>query len=148
MLDGTLPRNGEPVVLTLKATGVQTYACVEVAGAAGWSFVAPEATLADEHGKTVGRHGAGPVWTLENGSSVHGKAIGHKASPTREGVDWLLLEAVDPRGPGVLARVRYIRRIDTMGGKAPETGCDTEHYGARERVPYTATYVFYGAVGS
>jgi hypothetical protein len=46
---------------------------------------------------------------------------------------------------GMLATPAYIRRVDTKGGVAPSTGCDASHVSERTRVPYSATYQFFGA---
>jgi hypothetical protein len=42
---------------------------------------------------------------------------------------------------------RSIQRVDTVGGKAPDQGCGAESTGAKERVPYRATYYFYASAG-
>ena len=46
-------------------------------------------------------------------------------------------------GPGLLADVRSIQRLDTVGGTAPAQGCDRDNASREARVPYTATYYFY-----
>jgi hypothetical protein len=38
-----------------------------------------------------------------------------------------------------------VQRLDTVGGKAPATGCDAGHTGDVTGVDYTATYFFYEA---
>jgi hypothetical protein len=43
-----------------------------------------------------------------------------------------------------LVSVRHVQRVDTIGGVAPSTGCDSAHAGAKTRVGYSATYDFYG----
>lgn len=65
-------------------------------------------------------------------------------SPAEGGIPWLLLRAKSNEGAGALARVRYIQRVDTVGGIAPSRGCDASHLGARARVDYSANYDFYG----
>jgi hypothetical protein len=50
-------------VLTAHATGSQIYVCQPgKEGKATWTLMAPEATLQDTHGATIGRHYAGPTW--------------------------------------------------------------------------------------
>jgi len=44
-----------------------------------------------------------------------------------------------------LSAVAFVRRADTKGGVAPSTGCDAAHVAAQARVPYSATYQFFGA---
>jgi hypothetical protein len=55
-------------------------------------------------------------------------------------VPWLLLESVG--GTGRLGAVRFIQRTGTHGGNVPDGSCSQN---AMRRVPYTATYSFYGA---
>ncbi len=98
-----------------------------------------------ESGNTaVGSHGAGPVWTWKDGSSILGTVMQKVPAPDAGSIPWLLLSA-QPRSnaPGVLASVRWVRRFDTQGGVAPQTGCDAGHERALTRVPYSATYTFY-----
>ncbi len=91
----------------------------------------------------VGSHGAGPVWKLKDGSSVMGTMVAQEKSPLSGAVPWLLLQAKNPQGPGVLSGVTYIRRSDTKGGAA-QGDCDAAHLGTESRVHYSATYTFYG----
>ena len=37
-----------------------------------------------------------------------------------------------------------IQRLNTKGGKAPVSGCDSSHAGLEVRVAYSADYFFYG----
>jgi hypothetical protein len=50
---------------------------------------------------------------------------------------------VSHEGNGVLSRVTKIQRLNTKGGKAPASGCDSIHAGQEVRVPYSADYLFY-----
>lgn len=143
-IDPTATPAGAKAILTLTGVGVQIYACTSQATGPAWTFVAPQAKLLD--GKTeAGTHSAGPAWTLKDGSSVKGQVVGTKPSPDADAIPWLLLKAVETRGPGALAEVTYIRRSDTSGGKAHATGCDATHLGATDQVRYTAAYTFYVA---
>jgi hypothetical protein len=45
---------------------------------------------------------------------------------------------------GIFGSVASIQRLDTVGGMAPTGGCDEAHAGAITRVPYSATYAFFG----
>ena len=130
-------------LLSVKGEGVQIYSCQQTAGAAAWVLTGPEARLLDDAGKDVGQHGAGPVWSYKDGSSVRGEAVTKTASPEAGAVPWLVLRAVRPEGSGLLSQVTEIRRIETHGGAAPSSGCDAEHIGAMVRVKYTARYEFY-----
>ena len=137
------------VLTTAQARGVQIYVCTaNPANGAGataysWVFKGPEADLFDSAGKKIGRHYAGPTWESVDGSKVVGKVIDSVKSPGN--VPWLLLAAKSNTGSGVFGSVTYIERVLTEGGLAPSTGADAAHVGQEIRVPYTATYVFYGA---
>jgi len=143
--DPTTPPAGAKALLMLTGVGVQIYTCKDTPAGPAWAFVAPQAKLLDEHGVDAGTHGAGPVWTLKDGSSVKGQLLTNKPSPDAGSIPWLLLKAVETKGPGALAAVAYIRRSETEGGKARATGCDATHIGATDKVDYKATYTFYGA---
>ena len=129
----------ETVVATVHAEGAQVYDCK--AGADGklvWQFREPIATLLVE-GKTVGRHFAGPSWELADGSAVTGKVAGRAAGATPKDIPLLKLEATSHRGPGQLAGVTAILRLNTKGG-VTEGSCDAA--GTLLSVPYSADYTF------
>jgi hypothetical protein len=143
--DSTLPPVEAHLVHLTEGRGVQIYKCTGEGKEFNWVLQAPEAKLFDPSThKQVGTHGAGPVWTWEDGSSVTGKVLAKSPSPDSASIPWLLLSAT-PSGErvGILSRVRLVRRSDTHGGEAPGTGCDAQHVGQSLRVPYTATYSFY-----
>jgi hypothetical protein len=137
--------------LTLKAksVGVQIYTCradqsqPSGMGTYAWILKAPEATLFDERGMTIGKHYEGPTWELNDGSKVVGAAQTTLAPPSGDGIPWLLLKAVRNDGAGVLTPVRTIQRVETFGGKAPASGCDMSKVDSEVRIPYGATYYFY-----
>jgi hypothetical protein len=142
--DPTATPAGTKRLLQLTGVGVQIYNCREQPGGPAWFFVAPQAKLLD--GSTEkGSHSAGPTWALNDGSSVKGQLLATRPSPDPDAIPWLLLKAVENSGSGALTQVRYIRRSDTSGGKAPSTGCDVTHLGSTIQVPYKATYSFYTA---
>ena len=67
---------------------------------------------------------------------------------TAGAIPWLLLEADvvgdGPTGGALLAITRYIQRVHTVDGSAPETGCASPNdVTKRALVPYEADYVFY-----
>lgn len=139
---------GQEPGLVLAAVGVQIYECRAVAGMTGkyeWAFKAPEADLYDAQGNKVGRHYAGPTWELAAGGKVVGKLKAKADSPDDKGVSWLLLDAVEKSGPGVLGRTLSIQRVSTVGGQAPIEPADAAHAGQIRREDYTATYIFYVA---
>jgi hypothetical protein len=136
-------------VLLLKARGegVQIYECKIPADAAGqfkWVLMAPQADLINDKGEKIGKHYGGPTWESSDGSKVIGELQQHVDSPNPSAIQWLLLKAKSNEGTGIFKDVTYIQRLDTEGGKAPTTGCDSGHTGAEVRVHYSANYYFYG----
>jgi hypothetical protein len=135
--------DGNKLEMRFDAIGVQIYACAATSGSSyGWVFQAPQATLYNEGGQVAGTHYAGPTWAADDGSTVVGaKVAAYTADPSS--IPWLLLRAVSHSGDGRMTRVSYVQRLNTVGGKAPATGCDAAHVGGIARVDYTATYYFY-----
>jgi hypothetical protein len=130
---------GEVTVLAVHAVGAQVYECKAGAdGKSTWVFREPIATLMAD-GKTVGHHYAGPNWELGDSSAVTGKAVASVPGATPNDIPWLKLEAISPRGSGILTGVTTVQRINTSGGRL-EGACDTA--GAYRSVPYSADYVF------
>jgi Protein of unknown function (DUF3455) len=133
---------GASAVLEAQGDGVQIYTCTDMHDAFKWVLKAPDAKLLDKSGKRIGTHFAGPAWRLADGSQVEGKLIASKPAPDVHSVAWLLLGAKS--GTGRFANVRLIRRTETHGGVAPESGCrNLSDAGKTVRIPYTATYTFY-----
>ena len=130
------------LLTTLSATGVQVYECRAGSNGAApsWTFVAPEAVLFDESGQRAGDHGAGPYWALADGSRIVGSVRGRADAPRADAIPWLLLETRNTGVAGRLAAVHRVQRVQTEGGLAPATGCDTQRAGTRVRVPYRADY--------
>ena len=106
-----------------------------------WNFFAPEAALFNEEGKEIIHHFAGPSWQSRNGSLVVGALFAAPITPDRTAVPWLLLSGASHAGHGLLSKVTFIQRLDTVGGIAPAT--PPSQAGLEARVPYTATYVFF-----
>ena len=91
----------------------------------------------------VGRHFAGPTWEGQDGSAVVGAVLERADAPESGAIPWLLLEAKDHKGSGVFSTITHVQRLDTTGGVAPTSACDTVHAGEEVRQPYEATYAFY-----
>ncbi|WP_279635714.1 DUF3455 domain-containing protein [Paraburkholderia silvatlantica] len=51
------------------------------------------------------------------------------------------LETHSTGSQGMLASVRYVRRVRTVGGVKAAASCSTEHESGSS--PYIATYIFY-----
>lgn len=139
--------DGYRLTRKLAADGVQIYTCKAKADNSGyeWVFKAPEATLSDEVGTKVGTHGAGPFWEASDGSRVNGEVKARANSSDPNAIPWLLLTTKSTGKDGLFARTAYIQRLDTVGGKAPASGCDQPSLEREERVGYTANYYFYEA---
>jgi hypothetical protein len=147
--DALTPPSGMRKLFELSARGVQVYVCKEKSQAQNdkafaWAFEAPEAALYDEQGKEAGTHSKGPSWTLSDGSSVTGEVVAKEPSPKQGSIPWLLLQVISHKDAGKLDDATFIRRVDTNGGAEPERACDAAHEGDVARVPYTATYEFFG----
>ena len=135
---------GHELSLVLYATGVQVYECAQQdADAFAWKFKGPVADLTDRAGKPMGRHYGGPTWESQDGSKVVARVSARADAADSRAIPLLLLEARSTGGPGMLAGVRSIQRLDTVGGTAPAQGCNRESLAREARVPYTATYYFY-----
>jgi hypothetical protein len=67
---------GEVLIATTQAVGAQVYECkTDDASKLVWQFREPIATLFID-GKTVGRHYAGPVWEMADGSAGERQGFG------------------------------------------------------------------------
>lgn len=141
----------QAVFLEARAVGAQLYECVAKVGAPAsfeWAFRAPEATLQDRSGQVIGRHYAGPTWEANDGSRVVGEVLARDAGPDASAIPWLLLRAKSTAGSGVLQSTQSIQRIRTVGGIAPAEPCDAASVHRALRVPYSATYRFFGTKGT
>jgi Protein of unknown function (DUF3455) len=143
--DALAPPAGTRNLFEFSARGVQVYNCKEKDQGFAWASEAPEAVLYDAQGKEAGTHSKGPSWTLSDGSSVTGEVVAKEPSPKQGSIPWLLLRVTSHKGPGRLDGTSFVRRVDTDGGTEPESICDAAHKGDVARVPYTATYQFFGA---
>jgi len=135
------PPQGERV-MTLTASGVQIYSCeFDSQQRLGWVFKSPQATLFDASGHAAVRHSAGPSWEAEDGSRIVGRVLAQRPSDIRASVPQLLLETHSTAGSGVLSAVRYVQRVQTVGGVMPTAPCTAQ--GELGSSPYLANYVFY-----
>jgi hypothetical protein len=140
--------NQQVMLLDTQAKGVQIYVCKAKAKTTKyeWTLKAPEAILFNSNdGTTIGKHYGGPTWEANDRSKVVGKIKARVNPPNKNTIPWLLLTAKSHVGDGIFSKVNYIQRVDTTGGKAPTSGCNSNQINAETRVNYTATYYFYGA---
>lgn len=136
------PAEATHVIAALKASGTQVYVCKRDANQKlAWVFKAPSADLYDASGQLVVKHSAGPTWQASDGSEITGKVLQQAPNPDQtDSIPLLLLKATNAGGPGLLATVRYVQRLDTRGGLAPSGPCTQE--GQEGRSPYLAEYLF------
>ena len=101
-------------------------------------------------GIPVGTHSAGPpdsngdthpTWQANDLSTVVGTV--KKSATNPDAIPSLLLAAASHDGCGLLSKVLFIQRVDTVGGTAPGVSCDLSH-DSESPVDYTAVYRFYG----
>jgi len=130
-----VPPDGSALLLSGKAEGTQIYTCATE----GWKLKGPDAEVVSDAGDKI-RHYAGPTWEASDGSKVVGE-VKEKAQVDAAAIPWLLLGAKSTEGGGRLAHTRWIQRLETRGGKAPDGGCQA---GTEVRVPYAAVYRFWG----
>jgi uncharacterized protein DUF3455 len=124
------------------ATGVQIYTCeYDSSHHLSWLFKSPQATLYDTLGRPVFHHDAGPSWQADDGSRIVGHPIAQMASASSGSIPQLLLETTSADKIGVLSSVRYVQRLNTVGGSAPAQMCTAEHQIGYS--PYFANYVFW-----
>ena len=140
--------SGEREVDRVAARGVRTYECRAKQGdpsSAAWVYTGAEADLFDAQGRTVGRHTfPPPVWDFSDGSKIAaGEARARVDAPVPNADPWTLVSARSAGSDGRLSKVASLQRIDTVGGVAPSMKCDTGSVGSKQRVPFTANYVFF-----
>jgi hypothetical protein len=133
----------EQLLLRLHAKGDQVYTCKSESAQFNWVLRAPDAQLFDQKEQAFGKPFAGPTWQANDGSRVTGKVAASVASPNVESIPWLLVKVVSHDGNGVLSRATTVQRLNTKGGKALASGCDSDHINQEVRVPYSADYLFY-----
>jgi hypothetical protein len=131
------------IVLAVAAEGVQIYETKRnAAGAYEWALKAPEAELKSLAGEVVGKHYAGPSWSLNDGSQLVASLPPIKAvsAPEAGNIPWLLVAPKSKSESGLLSKIDFVARIATVGGVAPseppKSQTDTV------RVNYRAIYLF------
>jgi hypothetical protein len=134
------------LIVAAHGAGVQIYECQTSKGnptAFAWELTAPEALLRRDSGQEFARHYGGPTWQANDGSKVVGEVIALVAATDNTSIPWLLLRAKSHEGSGIMAKVQFIQRLHTVGGKPPVSGCDAGYVGTKVRVDYSADYNFY-----
>jgi hypothetical protein len=130
---------GETIIARFDGVGAQIYECkADSAGRPMWQFREPIATLLAGD-KTMGRHYAGPTWSLEDGTTVTGTVTASKPGATPDDIPWLRLAVTSHRGEGPVSMATTVQRINTKGGVLSGACAKV---GVFIAVPYSADYVF------
>ena len=142
------------------ATGFQNYECqpVDSLGRVDWTLFTPQATLFNDQNEQIITHFFSPnpeergvvraTWQdSEDTSAVWARAIA-SAVVDPNSIAWVTLQTVGTRvGPTdgqTLSDTTFVQRVNTHGGLAPSTGCNSlPDVGRKAFMPYTADYVFY-----
>jgi hypothetical protein len=129
------------IALVVAAEGVQIYESkTNPAGGFQWSLKVPQAELKSMSGEVIGKHGAGPSWTLNDGSSIVGGLPPLQSLAAPGSIPWLLVAVKSKSGSGTFDKVGYVMRVATEGGVAPTEPPRAE--GATLKVKYHAIYIF------
>lgn len=152
------------------AVGTQNYVCTlnpsgPTGPEIGWLLYGPQATLYSDDGQQVMTHFLSanpdesgtprPTWQHSRDTSrVWAKPVATSSDAAYvapDAIPWLKLEYAGaesgPKGGSRVASTVYLQRVNTVGGKAPATGCAAEaDVGKRALVPYEADYFFYRAI--
>lgn len=158
---------GNTAFLEGHAIGTQNYICLPSGAGFAWTLFTPQATLSDDDAVQVTTHFFSPnpsendtiraTWQhSQDTSSVWARAISSSSEPRfvrRGAVPWVLLQTAGveegPGGGDTLAKTTFVQRVNTHGGVAPASGCESPaDTGKKAFVPYTADYVFYMNAGS
>lgn len=157
------------------AFGTQNYICLPAGKGVAYALFTPEATLLGDDQEQVTTHffspnpfetNANPAVTASgairatwqhsrDGSSIWaqvkpGNASTDPAFVAPGAVAWLLLTKVGvdagAAGGDILTKTTFVQRLNTSGGVAPSTGCNSQHdIGHQAFMPYTADYFFFTA---
>eukprot|EP00026_Physarum_polycephalum_P016069 Phypoly_transcript_16903.p1 GENE.Phypoly_transcript_16903~~Phypoly_transcript_16903.p1 ORF type:complete len:198 (+),score=20.82 Phypoly_transcript_16903:215-808(+) len=125
------------------AQGIQEYNCVNGA----WSDGNESAVL--YNGSTiVGAHyrNPGAGWTYNpDGSTVHAARLVSINDPFNATANdqWFLANATAHTGSGLFSKVKYVQRVQVVGGEPPSPTCTA---GTFYNSSYTASYLFYNPV--
>jgi hypothetical protein len=160
--DNIRVEEGHRPFLQAHAYGTQNYMCLPKGSTLEWTPVGPQATLYTQDIQQVTTHFLSrnpeeggttrPTWHHSRDSStIWAEPIETSIDPefvAPDAIAWLKLRVVGradgPLANGVLTKTMFIQRINTVGGKAPATGCsDWGQVGNRQFVPYETDYIFF-----
>lgn len=140
--------SGEREVDRLATRGVRSFECRAKQGnasSATWVYTGAESDMLDAQGKTVGRHTfPPPVWEFSDGSKIAGGAVRARADASVPNAEpWTLVGTRSTGADGRLSKVTSLQRVNTAGDVAPAMKCDAGSVGSKQRVPFTADFVFF-----
>jgi len=162
--DGLGVEDGNKPFRVGHAFGTQNYICLPSGAGFAYGLFTPEATLLDEDGEQVITHFFSPdsdpsdngtiraTWEDSRDSSRFFGSVVKQSTDAKfvatGAVAWLLLARAGvqpgPTGGDRLTKTTFVQRVNTAGGVAPATGCETAaDVGRKAFVPYTADYFFY-----
>ena len=166
---------GNEVFLVGHGVGTQNYVCVPSGSGVAFVLFTPEATLFSDDGKQITTHfsspnpfennanpaviAVGPIrvtWQHSRDTSTvwgqvkPGESSSDPAFVAPNAIPWLKVTVVGaaagPGGGDALTEATFIQRLNTSGGVAPSTGCNSStDLGHLAFVPYTADYFFFRA---
>lgn len=136
------PSAGEEAAFVLSAEGAHVFECKPVAGGHAWTFVAPDLTLY-EGGRSVATQTVPNQFESSSDRSSVSATLRSTQPAGGQALPWALMSAAPLGETGLFAGVTSIQRVNTSGGVAPASGCDSGAAGTQLRVPVTADYYFY-----
>jgi hypothetical protein len=156
---------GNKLFLFTHAFGTQDYVCAASGSGVAFVLTTPEAVLFDNPGRRVVNHYFSPnpveggtiraTWQSTRDSSVFWGKLAASATfqsdpdfVAPDAIAWLTLSragVLEGVGGGrELEVATFVQRVNTVGGLAPSTGCNSPtDVGTKAFVPYEADYVFY-----
>jgi Protein of unknown function (DUF3455) len=163
--DGLEVPDGFVPFLEGHATGTQNYVCLPAGSGFAWKLFTPQATLFNDADREIITHFFSPApvenapilatWQdSKDNSSVWARLAADPSFDARfvakDSVAWLKLETAATEtgrtGGKTLTKTRFVQRVNTFGGLAPETGCaESADVGKTAFVPYMADYYFFKA---
>ena len=135
----------EAAAFMLRGEGTHTFECKPLPADPtryAWAFGTPNVTLYDS-GRPVARHVAENTWEATGDRSSVSGAIRARQDGGPTNLPWLLLRAQSTPDSGLFAGVSSVQRVNTLGGVAPDAGCDASNVGKQASVVVAADYYFY-----
>ena len=157
---------GNEVFLLGRGVGTQNYVCspcdpttANCPLGVAFTLFTPQATLFDDFGDQLTTHFSSPnpveggiirvTWQDSRDTSRVWASLIKAVTVREDSIPWVKLNVKDtgtqagPTGDR-LTKPTFIQRVNTVGGKAPATGClSSTDLGRQAFIPYTADYFFY-----